>query len=146
MADDQAVVEVRETGSGKFIQTARIGRHALTMDEPVAVGGNDAGPGPYEFLLMALGGCTSMTLRMYAERKKLALRNVAVRLAHRRVHAEDCWDCESKGEAQISEIVLDITLDGDLTDAERAKLLEIAHKCPVHRTLAGEIKVRARLV
>lgn len=145
MASEPSIVEVAETGGGKFIQSARIGRHALTMDEPVAVGGNDAGPGPYDFLLMALGGCTAMTLRMYAERKGLALRNVSVRLSHRRIHAEDCWDCESKGEAQISEILLDITLDGDLSDAERQRLLEIAHKCPVHRTLTGEIKVRARL-
>ncbi len=146
MAGEPTVVEVQETGTGKFTQTARVGRHALTMDEPVALGGNDAGPGPYDFLLMALGGCTAMTLRMYAERKKLALRSVKVTLVHRRLHAEDCWDCETKVDGQISEIMLDIALDGDFSADERQRLLEIAHKCPVHRTLTGEIKVRARLV
>ncbi|MEZ5842224.1 MAG: OsmC family protein [Hyphomicrobiaceae bacterium] len=145
MSGETSVVEVRETNTGKFIQTARAGRHALTMDEPTSVGGNDAGPGPYDFLLMALGGCTAMTLRMYADRKKLALRNVAVQLSHRRVHAEDCWDCLTPGDGHISEIVLDITLEGDLSTEERQRLLEIAHKCPVHRTMTGEIKVRARL-
>ncbi len=139
------VVEVSETRSGQFIQTARTGRHALTMDEPQALGGNDAGPGPYEYLLMALGGCTAMTLRMYAERKKIALEKVSVLLSHRRLHAEDCWDCESKGDAKISEILVDITLEGNLTPEERQKLLGIAHKCPVNRTLSGEIKIRERL-
>jgi putative redox protein len=124
-------VEVEETLSGRYMQTARAGRHAFTADEPAAVGGNDAGPGPYEFLLMGLGACTSMTLRMYAELKQLPLTRVRVRLSHRRIHAQDCADCATRG--------------GELTDEQRQRLLEIADRCPVHRTLTSEIKVRSRL-
>jgi len=138
-------VEVEETLSGRYMQSVRSGRHALTADEPAAVGGNDAGPGPYEYLLMGLGACTSMTIRMYAELKQLPLRRVRVRLSHRKIHAQDCADCTTR-EGKIDEITREIVLEGDLSDAQRERLLEIASRCPVNRTLTSEIKVRSRLV
>jgi putative redox protein len=143
-ASKPEVVEVEETLTGRYMQCGRSGRHALTIDEPVAVGGNDAGPGPYELLLLALGACTSMTLRMYAERKQLPLTRVRVRLTHRRIHAEDCADCATR-EGSIDEITREIELEGDLSEEHRARLLEIAVRCPVNRTLTSEIKVRSRL-
>ncbi len=143
-ADTQTVVEVEEALTSRYIQTARTGRHALTVDEPPSVGGNDAGPGPYEYLLMGLGACTSMTLRMYAEMKNLPLKRVRVRLSHHRIHARDCMDCDTK-EGKVDEIIREITLEGELTDEQRQRLLEIANRCPVHRTLTSEIKVRSRL-
>ena len=145
VTETEFVVEVEETLSGRYMQTARTGRHALTMDEPTAVGGNDAGPGPYEYLLMGLGGCTAMTLRMYAERKAIPLTRVHVRLSHRRIHASDCFDCATR-EGKVDEITRLITLEGDLSDEQRTRLLEIAERCPVHRTLTSEIKVRSSLV
>lgn len=141
---DEGHVEVSETGAGKFANQVRAGRHVLPADEPQRMGGTDTGPTPYDYLLAALGACTSMTLRMYAERKKLPLDKVSVRLSHQRVHAEDCADCESS-EGQIAEIQRVIRLQGKLSEEERARLLEIADKCPVHRTLESEIKVRSRL-
>jgi putative redox protein len=138
------VVEVTETRTGRFAQRVRTGRHILAADEPVAVGGDDTGPGPYDYLLAALGACTSMTMRLYAERKGIAAERFSVRLSHRKVHAEDCADCETT-EGNIGEITRDITIAGDLTEADRARLMEIADKCPVHETLTHEIKVRSRL-
>ena len=138
------IVEVEETLTGRYVQSVRAGRHVLTADEPKAVGGDDAGPGPYDFLLMALGACTSMTLRMYAEIKKLPLKRVRVRLAHRKIHAQDCADCVRK-EGKVDEITREILLEGDLTAEQRQRLLEIANRCPVHQTLTTEIKVRSRL-
>jgi putative redox protein len=137
-------VDVEESLTGRYINSLRAGRHAWTADEPAAVGGNDAGPGPYELLLMALGACTSMTVRMYAERKQLPLKRVRVRLSHRKIHAQDCADCATK-EGLLDEITREIVLDGELTEEQRQKLLEIANKCPVHRTLTSEIKVRSKL-
>ena len=144
-ADSISVVEVEEGLTGPFIQNMRSGDHALIADEPESVGGNDAGPGPYEYLLMGLGACTSMTLRMYAKHKQLPLRRVRVRLSHRRIHAQDCSDCETK-EGKVDEITREISLEGDLTDEQRQRLLEIANRCPVHRTLVSEIIVRSQLV
>jgi len=138
------IVEVEEMLTGRYMQTARTGRHTLTVDEPQAVGGNDAGPGPYEFLLIGLGACTAMTVRMYAERKDLPLRRVHVRLSHRKIHVQDCTDCETR-EGKVDEITREITFDGDLTEEQRERLLEIANRCPVHRTLTSEIKVRTYL-
>lgn len=116
-------------------------RHQLLADEPRAVGGTDLGPNPYELLLMALGACTSMTLRMYARRKRLALDDIEVRLRHERVHADDCAaDCEAAQPGEdgyIERIVSRILLIGDLSDEERARLLAIADRCPVHRTLSA---------
>lgn len=139
------VVEVTETRAGRFAQRIRSGRHTFAADEPAAVGGDDSGPGPYDYLLAALGACTAMTMRLYAERKGIAAERFSIRLAHRKIHAADCADCESS-EGNIGEITRDISIAGDLPEAVRARLMEIADKCPVHETLTHEIKVRSRLL
>ena len=136
-------VFVGETRNGKFEQAVVIGKHRYLADEPTSVGGNGSGPSPYEYLLAGLGACTSMTIRLYADLKKLPLTRVAVRLTHDKIHAADCESCETR-EGKIDRIEREITLEGDLTAEQRAKLLEIADKCPVHRTLHGEIDVRTR--
>ncbi|WP_341939520.1 bifunctional alpha/beta hydrolase/OsmC family protein [Marinimicrobium sp. C2-29] len=115
--------------------------HQWHADEPVARGGGNQGPDPYELLLMSLGACTSMTLRLYANHKSLPIENIEVRLHHKRVHAQDCADCETK-EGRIDEIERVITYDGELSEDQRRRLLEIADKCPVHKTLTGEIRIR----
>ena len=134
-------VIVRETRRGLFVQEIIAGRHHLTADEPVNVGGLDSGPGPYELLLAALGACTSMTLRLYADRKKLPLTRSEVRLRHSRVYATDCAECETK-EGMLDRIERIITLEGELDPEARRQLLDIADKCPVHRTLKSEIDIR----
>ena len=139
------IVEVEETLTGNYVQNMRSGRHVLTADEPESVGGNDAGPGPYEYLLMGLGACTSMTIRMYAQRKQIPLDRVRVCLGHQKIHAEDCSDCESR-KGMVDEITCEIVLEGELTDEQRQRLLDIANRCPVHRTLSTEIKIRSKLV
>lgn len=147
-AADSAVtgqVVVEETGAGKFQNRVRIGRHALMADEPTDVGGLDTGPSPYDFLLAGLGACTAMTLRLYAERKGLSLRRVRVGLDHGKIHAADCADCETR-EGKVDEIVRTIVLEGELDAQSRARLIEIADKCPVHRTLHSEIKIRTKLL
>ncbi|MFL6973109.1 MAG: alpha/beta fold hydrolase [Xanthobacteraceae bacterium] len=138
-----ANVLVRETRRGRFQQEVRVGRHSLRADEPASAGGLDSGPNPYDFLLAGLGACTSMTLRLYAERKSLPLDRVTVRLSHSKVHAVDCESCETK-EGMLDRIERAVTLEGELDDDQRARLLEIADKCPVHRTLASEIEVKTR--
>jgi len=134
-------VLVRETHGGKFQQEVIVGRHRLLADEPVTVGGMDSGPGPYDLLLAGLGACTSMTLRLYAERKQLPLKQTTVRLRHDKIHASDCAECETK-EGMVDRIERAITLEGDLNAEQRARLMEIADKCPVHRTLESEIDIR----
>ena len=138
-------VLVAENGQGLFGQDLLDGRHALIADEPVSAGGKDAGPNPYELLLMSLGACTSMTLRLYARRKQLPLTRVSVRLRHSRIHAEDCADCETKT-GFIDRIEREIELEGALNPLQRQRLLEIANMCPVHRTLTSEIDIQTRLV
>ncbi len=120
------------------------GNHAFIADEPLAVGGTDAGPSPYDFLSAALATCTTMTLKMYAGLKKIKLRSVTVTVRHGKVHADDCADCESSS-GKIDEFERTLTLDGELTDEQRQRLLEIADRCPVHKTLHGEVKVRTTL-
>ncbi len=138
-------VQVAGAGRGKFTVEVTVGPHHLLADEPAAVGGDDEGPSPHEFVLAGLGACTAMTVRMYADRKGLQLKNVSVRLTRRKIKAADCPDCVTK-EGEVEEMTREITLEGDLDDAARQKLLEIANKCPVHRTLTGEIKIRTTLV
>lgn len=140
-AGDAKTVVVRETREGRFQQEVTVGAHRFLADEPLEVGGLDSGPGPYDLLLAGLGACTAMTLRLYAERKALALERVTVRLNHSRIHAADCADCETK-EGMLDRIERAITLRGALDAEQRRRLLEIADKCPVHRTLTSEIDIR----
>jgi putative redox protein len=138
-------VNVRDSGDGKYSMEISVGPNRFLADEPTELGGNDLGPRPHELLLAALGACTAMTVRMYADRKGIALRHIGVHLEHRKIRAADCADCVTK-DGEVEEITRRITLDGDLDDATRQRLLDIANKCPVHRTLTGEIKIRSELV
>jgi putative redox protein len=138
-------VIVASTGTGLYEQVLLDGRHSLRADEPVAVGGGDAGPSPYELLLMALGSCTSMTINLYATRKKWALDQVVVRLRHERVYADDCVNCEDP-KSKIDRIWCSIQLIGTLDEAQRNRLIEIAKQCPVHRTLTNTAEIRTDLV
>ena len=133
-------VVVRETRNSKFQQTVAVGPHRLLADEPVAAGGEDSGPGPYDFLLAGLGACTSMTMRLYADRKSLPLERVTVTLKHSKIHAEDCAECETKA-GMLDQIDREIAMEGALDAEQRQKLMEIADKCPVHRTLTSEIRI-----
>jgi putative redox protein len=126
-----------------LLQTIRVGQHCLQSDESLDWS-NDGGPDPYEMLLAALGACTSMTLRMYADRKQWPLQGVQVRLSHSRIYAEDCAACDTK-EATVDQIDVEISLVGDLTESQQQRLMEIADHCPVHRTLLGEIQIRMSL-
>ena len=137
-------VIVASTGAGPFDQIMLDGRHTLRADEPVAAGGSDVGPGPYELLLMALGSCTSMTVNLYAARKKWPLEQVVVRLKHSRVHAEDCADCENS-KSMIDRIEKSLELIGPLDETQRTRLVQIADHCPIHRTLTSKIDIRTTL-
>jgi len=128
-----------------FTMDFKMGKHCLRADEPESVGGSDLGPDPYSFLLTALGACTGMTLRMYADRKEWKLKRVRVHLKQNKVYAKDCKDCETK-EGKMDEITRQIELEGDLDAEQIQKLMEIADKCPVHRTLHSEIKVRTERI
>jgi putative redox protein len=132
---------VRETGRGRFQQDVMAGRHRFLADEPLAAGGLDSGPSPYDLVLAGLGACTAMTLRLYAERKALPLDAVTVALDHGKIHAADCADCETK-EGMIDRIERAVTLRGKLDADQRRRLMEIADKCPVHRTLTSEVDIR----
>jgi uncharacterized OsmC-like protein len=133
-------VVVRETRAGKFQQTVSTGPHQMLADEPVAAGGQDTGPGPYDFVLAGLGACTSMTMRMYADRKSLPLDRITVTLKHSKIHAQDCAECETK-EGMLDQIDRVISIEGALDADQRKRLMEIADKCPVHRTLTSEIRI-----
>ena len=138
-------VVVQETGQGKFTNAVSVGgRHTLKADEPVTVGGNDTGPTPYDYLLTALGACKSMTMRMYADRKKFPLDQARVTLRHDKIHAEDCDTCETH-EGRIDQIDVEIHLDGDLTDEQRQSIYAISDRCPVHQTLKNEISFKSKL-
>jgi len=133
-------VRVIEAGEGKFAQDVMAGRHRFRADEPLSVGGADKGPSPYDLLVAALGTCTAMTVRMYADLKKIPLQRVSVELKHEKVHAQDCVDCDSK-DAKLDRIDRVLTFEGALDETQRARLLEIADKCPVHRTLERGITI-----
>jgi len=138
------MAEVTVSSIGFLKQEVKAGHHTFIVDEPVEFGGSDAGPDPYSLLLAALGTCTSMTLQIYAKRKAWPLEGVEVRLKHSRIHAQDCDDCITR-EGRVERIERHITLTGQLTDEQKAKLLEIAQRCPVHRTLSSEISIKDSL-
>jgi uncharacterized OsmC-like protein/fermentation-respiration switch protein FrsA (DUF1100 family) len=140
LAEAPRNVVVRETRNGTFQQTVTIGPHKMLADEPVAAGGQDSGPGPYDFVLAGLGACTSMTMRMYADRKALPLERVTVTLRHSKIHAEDCAECETR-EGMLDQIDRVISMDGALDADQRKRLMEIADKCPVHRSLTSEVRI-----
>jgi putative redox protein len=129
------------SSAGYLRQEITAGPHHLIADEPAEAGGSDAGPDPYSLLLAALGACTAMTLQMYARRKEWPLEKVEVRLAHTRIYARDCEECQTE-EGKVSRIDRHILLRGPLSDEQRSRLLEIAQRCPVHRTLTSEISIR----
>ncbi len=137
-------VVVQETGEGKFTQRIAAGGHRLRADEPESFGGDDSGPGPYDLVLAGLGACTSMTLRLYAERKGWPMSRVTVTLSHEKIHAEDCADCETRS-GSLDRIERRLSIEGELDDEQRARLVEIANKCPVHRTLESEVVVATSL-
>jgi len=140
---EEGLVRVEENHVGRYQQRVLVGPHRLVADEPVSFGGLNGGPGPYDLLLAALGACTAMTMRMYAERKGLPLEHVAVSLRHEKIHATDCADCTTK-EGKIDWIEREIHMKGPLDASQRAALLGIAEKCPVHKTLHSEVVVRTR--
>lgn len=138
-------VRVTETGEGTFQNAAQAGKHRLFADEPESVGGLDSGPSPYDFLAIALGACTSMTLRLYADHKKLTLGRIDVDVSHAKVHAKDCEDCtesERGSGGRIDRFERVISVDGDVSEELRGKIAEIAGKCPVHRTLEAVAKIK----
>ncbi|HSH39396.1 MAG TPA: OsmC family protein [Chthoniobacterales bacterium] len=133
-------VIVRGTAAG-FLQNVESGRHRFSVDEPASVGGTDTAATPYDLLLAALGSCTSMTVGLYARKKRMPLENITVSAWHSKIHATDCEECETR-EGRIDRIEVAIELTGDLSEEQRVRLLEIAKMCPVHRTLTSEISVR----
>lgn len=136
-------VVVRESRASKFQNTVSIGPHHLFADEPASAGGEDSGPGPYDFVLAGLGACKSMTMRLYADRKSFPLERATVTLSHSKVYAKDCAECETK-EGMLDQIEVAIGLEGPLDVDQRKRILEIADKCPVHRTLTSEIRIVTR--
>lgn len=135
---------VARTLIDSFATELAVATHSLVADEPADRGGTGLGPSPYDLLSAALASCTSMTLKMYATRRSLPLESVTVRVRHDKLHIEDCADCESES-SRVDEFRREISLEGDLDDAQRQRLLEIAEKCPVHRTLQSEIRIRTAL-
>ena len=142
-APSEGTVTVTEAGSGTYTQQITLGRHRLVSDEPRPTGDN-AGPTPYDLLLAGLGACTSMTLRMYADRKGWPLEGIRVTLRHSRIHAEDCADCETT-KGWVDHIDRDVELTGELDDSQRQRLLQIADRCPVHQTLTSEVDIATSL-
>ncbi len=140
----EAGAVVARTSTGGFKTDVVAGDHRLVADEPASVGGSNLGPTPYDLLSAALATCTTMTLRMYAEHKGLKLDSATAKVSHGRVHADDCEDCDT-GQGKIDEFQRELEFDGELSAVERKRLLEIADRCPVHRTLENEIKVRTQL-
>src|SRR5256714_2112696 len=143
--DIQAVHVVVRGGAEDFRQRIAAGKHNFVADEPASAGGGDDGPDPYDYLLTALGVCTSMTIGFYARRNRLPLENITVSLSHSRIYAADCEECETK-EGMLDRIDVEVELTGSLTAEQHAKLMQVAAKCPVHRTLTSEINIRLREV
>jgi putative redox protein len=141
---ESRTVTVRGKGN-TLAQEIEVGRHRLAADEPASLGGTDTGPNPYDLLLAALGSCKSITVTMYARRKRWPLDSVTVLLRHEKIHAEDCESCESK-DVLLDRIECQLEFSGQLTADQRGRLLEIANRCPVHRTLTSEIVIESRLV
>jgi uncharacterized OsmC-like protein len=137
-------VIVQPTGHGRFQQLVSAQGHALVADEPQSLAGLGSGLSPYELLLSSLGACTAMTVRLYADRKGLPLQDVEVRLSHGRVHADDCAKPD-QATSRVDAIDREITFVGPLTEEQRQKLLDIADKCPVHRTLSAGVQIRTTL-
>jgi putative redox protein len=137
----EGLVVSEETGGGTFGNLIHSGRHLLIADEPVSFGGKDAGPSPYDFLAASLAACKSMTLRMYANQKQWSVTRIAVAVKHDKIHAADCADCDTQ-DGKIDTFTVSITIEGDLDEAQRNRMIEISERCPVHRTLTGEIKIR----
>jgi len=134
---------VVEAGRLRYAQSVFVGPHLLPGDEPVSVGGADVGPNPYELLLAALGTCTSITVRMYADRKQWPLEGVHIELSYARVHADDCTACDKELKI-VDGIEMKLSFFGELSESQRQRLMEIANKCPVHRTLESAIPIHAR--
>jgi putative redox protein len=143
-ASSEGTVTVEETSAGGYTQQIAAGHHRLVADEPRPIG-DDLGPTPYDLLLAGLGACTSMTVRMYANRKGWPLERIRVTLRHSRIHAKDCAECETSA-AWIDHIDRDVELIGDLDDTQRQRLLHIAERCPVHQTLTSEVQVATSLL
>jgi uncharacterized OsmC-like protein len=141
--DKEAPHIVVRGGATNFQQEVTAGKHHFVADEPVSVGGGDAGPDPYDYLLASLGVCTSMTVGLYARRNHWPLESVTVSLWHSRVHARDCEECDTK-DGMIDRIDVEVALTGSLSAEQHAKLMDVASKCPVHRTLTSEINIRLR--
>lgn len=139
---NKAQVTVRGDARG-FLQEVTSGKHKFSVDEPASHGGTDAAPDPYDYLMAALGACTSMTVGFYARRKKYPLESTTVSLTHSRIHAKDCEDCMTK-EGMLDRIDVDLELTGNLSSEQRAELMKAAANCPVHKTLTHEINVRLR--
>jgi putative redox protein len=143
-ASSEGTVTVEETSAGGYTQQIAAGHHRLVADEPRPIG-DDLGPTPYDLLLAGLGACTSMTVRMYANRKGWPLERIRVTLRHSRIHAKDCAECETSA-AWIDHIDRDVELIGDLDDTQRQRLLHIAERCPVHQTLTSEVQIATSLL
>ena len=142
MPDVDGVVVVRGEARG-FYQEITSGRHRLVADEPIAAGGTDLRPGPYDLMLAALGSCMSMTIALYARAKQWPLETVVIRLRHSRIYAKDCAECVIRNDTLLDRIDTEVKLTGPLTAEQERKLMEVAHRCPVHRTLKSEINIRA---
>ncbi len=145
MLSGKGDVLVMESGDGRYAQTINVGRHWLRADEPLSARGDDSGPSPYQLLSASLGACTSMTLRMYAEHKNLPVGRISVRVHHNKIHAKDCAESAVK-QGRVDRIEREIEVEGDLTEEQRQRLLEIADKCPVHRTLHSQVIVKSTLL
>lgn len=142
-SNERKIVHIH-LGKKKYETIMTAGRHELTADEPESMDGKDLGPDPYDYLLMSLGSCTAITLRMYADHKKWPVEDIYVELRHYKDHAEDCVDCDEKS-AKIDKIEKEIIVKGDLTEEQLDRLLEISHKCPVNKTLKGDIEMKASI-